>query len=65
MYSCTGFSDVIMDGNRVAGVITESKSGREAILSKMVIDSTGDGDVAARAGVPFEKDVRRTAVCSR
>ena len=51
----TGFSDVIMDGNRVAGVITESKSGREAILSKMVIDSTGDGDVAARAGVPFEK----------
>ena len=51
----TGFSDVIMEGNRVAGVITESKSGREAILSKMVIDSTGDGDVAARAGVPFEK----------
>ena len=47
----TGFSDVIMEGNRVAGVITESKSGREAILSKMVIDSTGDGDVAARAGV--------------
>ena len=49
----TGFSDVIMDGNRVAGVITESKSGREAILSKMVIDSTGDGDVAAWAGAPF------------
>lgn len=46
----TGFSDVIMEGNRVAGVITESKSGREAILSKMVIDSTGDGDVARTCG---------------
>ena len=51
----TAFSDVIMDGNRVSGVITESKSGREAVLCKMLIDSTGDGDVAARAGAPFEK----------
>ena len=51
----TAFSDVIMDGNRVAGVITERKSGREAITCKMLIDSTGDGDVAARAGAPFEK----------
>lgn len=39
-----------MDGNRVAGIITESKSGREAIMAKVVIDATGDGDVAARAG---------------
>ena len=51
----TFFSDVIMEGNHVAGVITESKSGREAILCDIVIDSTGDGDVAAYAGVPFEK----------
>ncbi|MFR6693278.1 MAG: FAD-dependent oxidoreductase [Dysosmobacter sp.] len=51
----TFFSDVIMDGERVTGVITESKSGREVILCKMLIDSTGDGDVAARAGAPFEK----------
>jgi hypothetical protein len=51
----TFFSDVIMEGNRVVGVITESKSGREAILCDMLIDSTGDGDVAARAGVPYEK----------
>lgn len=51
----TAFSDVIMEGNRVTGIITESKSGREAILCKMLVDSTGDGDVAARAGAPFEK----------
>lgn len=39
----------------MVGVITESKSGREAVLCRMLVDSTGDGDVAARAGAPFEK----------
>jgi len=33
----------------------ESKAGREAILGKVIIDCTGDGDVAFRAGVPCEK----------
>ena len=42
--------DVIRDGRTVRGVITESKSGRKAFLGKIVIDATGDGDVAARAG---------------
>ena len=51
----TWCSDVIMEGNRLCGVVTESKSGREAILSEITIDSTGDGDVAARAGVPYDK----------
>lgn len=40
----------IMDGERVAGVSIESKSGREAVLAPVVIDCTGDGDIAARAG---------------
>ncbi len=40
----------IMDGNHVIGVIVESKSGREAILAKRIIDATGDADVAHRAG---------------
>lgn len=43
----------IMEGDRIAGVITESKSGREAFLGKIVIDASGDGDVAAKAGVPY------------
>lgn len=48
-------SDVIKDGNDVKGVIIESKEGREAILAKTVIDCTGDGDVAFRAGVECHK----------
>ena len=40
----------IMEGNTIKGIIVESKSGREAILAKRVIDATGDADVAERAG---------------
>jgi glycine/D-amino acid oxidase-like deaminating enzyme len=43
----------LMDGGRIKGVIVESKSGRQAVLGKVVVDATGDGDVAARAGAPF------------
>ena len=49
------FAGVVMDGNRLRGIITESKAGREAVLAKIIIDCTGDGDVAFRAGVPCEK----------
>lgn len=47
-------TDVIMDGNTIKGVIVDSKKGREAILAKRVIDCTGDGDIAFRAGVPMK-----------
>ncbi len=43
----------MLDGLRVTGVIVESKSGRQAIAADIVIDATGDGDIAARAGAPF------------
>jgi len=43
----------MLDGSRVTGVIVHSKSGRQAIAADVVIDSTGDGDVAAAAGAPF------------
>ena len=43
----------IMHGDLVQGVIIENKSGRQAILSKIVVDCTGDGDIAARAGAKF------------
>lgn len=42
----------ILEGDSLVGIITESKAGREAILAKIVIDATGDADVAHRAGVP-------------
>lgn len=44
----------IMDGDTIRGVIYESKEGRRAILAKIVIDATGDGDLYSRAGAPFE-----------
>ncbi len=40
----------IMDGDTIRGVIVESKAGREAITARVVIDATGDADVAQRAG---------------
>src|SRR5271169_732245 len=48
----------IMSDGVIRGVITESKSGREAILAKRVIDATGDADVAMRAGAPTRKTPR-------
>ena len=46
------FVEPVMDGAKIAGVITESKSGRQAILARRVIDASGDADIAARAGAP-------------
>jgi len=48
-------SDAIVEEKRVIGTITESKSGRQAILAKVVIDASGDGDIAAKAGVEYFK----------
>jgi glycine/D-amino acid oxidase-like deaminating enzyme len=44
----------LMQGDRIAAVAIESKSGREAIRAKVVVDATGDGDLFASAGVPFD-----------
>ena len=43
----------MLEGSRVTGVIAHSKSGRQAIAADIVIDCTGDGDVAVAAGAPF------------
>lgn len=44
----------IMEGNTIKGVVYESKEGRKAILAKMVIDATGDGDLYSQTEAPFE-----------
>ena len=46
--------DAIMENNVIKGIIIENKSGRQAILADVVIDASGDADIAARAGVPYE-----------
>ncbi len=54
----------IMEGNQVKGVIFESKSGRQAVMGKVIIDSTGDGDIFVSAGSAFDNECdnkRRTA----
>jgi len=48
-------AEAIVENNIIMGVITESKSGRIAILAKRVIDCTGDADIAAFAGAPYTK----------
>ncbi|MCT4606276.1 MAG: FAD-dependent oxidoreductase [Marinisporobacter sp.] len=49
----TSFVDVIMEENKITGIIIENKDGRSAIMGKICIDATGDGDVAAKAGAPY------------
>jgi hypothetical protein len=49
----TYFSASIVEQETMRGIIVENKSGRQALLAKVVLDATGDGDVAARAGAPF------------
>lgn len=51
----TMVSRAVMDGQRIVGVVVQNKSGEGMIRAKCVIDSTGDGDVAASAGVPYFK----------
>jgi hypothetical protein len=47
--------DVLKQSNTVTGVIVESPSGRQAVLGKIVIDCTGEGEISARAGAPYEQ----------
>jgi len=47
--------DVIQDGNRVLGVVFESKQGRQAILAKQVVDCTGDADMLFKAGGDYQQ----------
>ena len=47
-------TDVVINDGTVKGVIVENKSGRQAVLADVVIDASGDADVAARAGVAMQ-----------
>ncbi len=49
----TYFCAPLKEGERVRGVIVENKSGRQAVMAKVVVDASGDADVAARAGADF------------
>mgnify|MGYP000182655310 CR=1 FL=1 len=44
--------------NEVRGIKAHNKSGKQIILGKIIVDATGDGDVAVMAGAPYEKGRR-------
>lgn len=46
--------DALMDGNKIIGVIFANKSGPQIIKAKRVVDCSGDGDIAVRAGAEYE-----------
>ena len=54
----TSVSEAIMDGEVLRGVVVESKSGRQAILADVVVDATGDSDVAFLAGTHLHTEHR-------
>lgn len=58
-------ADVVMEGDVVRGAVFESKSGRQAILAKVVIDATGDGDIFAAAGAEFEQRLHAIGLVHR
>ncbi|MBR5520022.1 MAG: FAD-dependent oxidoreductase [Clostridia bacterium] len=51
----TTFCDVLMEGNTVTGVLCHNKGGFCAYYAKVVVDASGDGDVAAKSGAAFTK----------
>lgn len=65
VYLHSWVADVIMEGGAVRGAVIESKAGRQAILSKVVIDASGDGDVFAAAGAEHEQRLHAIGLVHR
>lgn len=61
IYHAWGSTPIVENG-AVKGVVFESKEGRMAILAKVVVDATGDGDVFARAGAAYDNDIEEADV---
>lgn len=55
VYLQTPVADAWMEGNRIRGVVAATKEGLGILEGRIVIDSTGDGDVAVFAGCDYEK----------
>lgn len=59
LYLHSWASCALTENDKVQGVAFESKSGRQAILSEVTIDCTGDGDMFASAGADFDATIER------
>ncbi|WP_137181117.1 FAD-dependent oxidoreductase [Roseomonas sp. AR75] len=56
VFHAWGAAPILRD-DAVAGAIFESKQGRRAVLAKVTVDATGDGDLFAAAGAAFAEDI--------
>ena len=61
---CWG-ADVVMENGAVRGAVFESKAGRQAVLAKVVVDATGDGDIFAAAGAEHEQRLHAIGLVHR
>jgi hypothetical protein len=54
LFHVLGAGVVMQDNKRINVLMVETKAGRQAVRAKIFIDCSGDGDLAAWAGAPFE-----------
>lgn len=59
----TLFAEAVVEDGQVVGAFIQNKSGRQAVLARRVIDATGDADVAASVGAPYEMGRSRDGAC--
>jgi len=63
--NCWGVDAIVDAAGAVRGAVFESKSGRQAILADIVIDTSGDGDIYAAAGAGFTRVKDNIGLVSR
>lgn len=51
----TFLSEAIVRDGAVRGIVVQNKSGRGIVMGRAFVDASGDGDLAALAGAPFQK----------
>ena len=56
-------NEVIMNEDRIEAVIIQTKNGPVAVKAEVIIDTTGDGDVAFSAGIPYEQGRDKDGLC--
>ena len=56
-------NETIVEGSTIKAVIIQTKNGPVAVKADVVVDATGDGDVAFSAGVPFEQGRDLDGLC--
>jgi hypothetical protein len=62
LYHAWAARPIVSAGGTVCGVAFESKAGRQAVLAKVVVDATGDGDLFAQAGARCETDIEESDI---